>query len=76
MIKKFCARSARSPSNRRFRKFCAWRNSVPTLYDIGNGKPPSGELYGASLHGVRAELAQNKSIGKGKGSKSCNYFSD
>ena len=46
-----------------------------TLYDIENGKTPSGELYGAKLHGERAERAQNKSIGKGKESKSDNYYS-
>ena len=60
LIKKFCESSARSASNRRFRKFCARRNSVPNLYDRGNGKPPSGEFYGALLHGERAERAQNK----------------
>ena len=47
------------------------------LYDIGNEKTPSGELYGAKLHGERAERAQNKSIGKGKENKSdYYYFSD
>ena len=47
-----------------------------TLYDIENGITPSGELYGALLHGERAERAQNKSIGKGKENKSDNCFYD
>ena len=60
LIKKFCESSARSASNRRFRKFSARILQFLTLYDRGNGITPSGELYGALLHGERAERAQNK----------------
>ena len=34
---KFCARSARSASNRRFRKFCARKDSVPPQSMVKEG---------------------------------------
>ena len=66
LIEKFCVRSANSASNRRFKKFCAWRNSVPTLYDRGNGITPSGELYGASSTENGQNGRRTNNLGKGK----------
>ena len=62
LIETSCDRSARSPSNRRFKKFSAWRNSVPTRCIVNEGTKnlQAENFFRASLHGERAELAQNK----------------
>ena len=57
--RKFCVRSSCSPSNRRFKKFSAWNYSVPIRWRLlMEQKTPSGELFGATLHGEQAEGTQ------------------